>query len=68
MWLEIKAAARDGLILGVKLGTALAIVGVVLTWALGDYFTVRQRALHGQQAYEYLQRQQAARAAPQKGP
>ncbi len=63
MWAELKAAARAGLVWGVQIGVALLVVMVLLSWALGDYNQIRQRALNGQLAYEYLQRQAQAASA-----
>ena len=67
MWSDVKAAARDGILVGVKYGIAAALVLAAVSWMLGDYTTVRQRAHNGQVAFEFLQ-QQAAKAAngPQK--
>lgn len=55
LWVRVRQAATDGLVVGVKYSIALVVVAFVLTWALGDYAIVRQRALHGQIAFETLQ-------------
>ena len=41
MWSRLKAAAAEGLILGVKYGVALLVLAFLLLWAVGDYATVR---------------------------
>lgn len=42
--------------LGVKYGIAAIVVLVAISWMLGDYAVVRQRALNGQRAFEFLER------------
>ena len=57
MWQRLRDAAADGVVLGVKWGLALLLALFSVSWALGDYNQVRQRALNGQQAFEFLQQQ-----------
>lgn len=66
-------AGQEGILWGVKLGLALGLILVAVSYVLGDYSIVRQRALNGQRAFEFLQQQQTARPSPpapspQKGP
>lgn len=55
-------AIQDGILWGVKLGLALALTLIALSYVFGDYSIVRQRALNGQRAFEYLQQAMAAQA------
>ena len=64
MWSEIKQAARQGVLLGVQYGIAVLLVLIAISWFVGDYSTVRQRALNGQQAFEFLVEQQKKNAIP----
>lgn len=57
MWQDVKHAGREGIVLGVKYGCAAVIVIVAVSWLLGDYAIVRQRAQNGQSAFEFLQQQ-----------
>ena len=69
IWRRLSAALQEGLVLGVKWGVALLVVGFLILWALKDYGTVRQRALHGQEAFEFIQKVQAQAAqAPPPAP
>lgn len=63
---RLKTATAEGVLLGVKYGVAAALILVVVSWLLGDYGVVRQRAANGQAAYEYLNQQATARAQQQK--
>jgi hypothetical protein len=69
---RLRAAAEEGLVLGVKWAIALAAILLGVSLTLGDYNLVRQRAYNGQLAFEALQRvqqQQApAPAVPQSPP
>jgi len=68
-WGRLRMALQDGILLGVKLALAVGLVLVGVSYLLNDYNVVRQRSLHGQQAFEFLQQQQQARppaAAPMK--
>jgi len=58
MWNTFQHAVTEGLIVGAKWATALLVVVVVLSWWAGDYWTVRQRAEHGEQAFQFIVRQQ----------
>ncbi len=55
---RLKQAASDGLVLGVKGAVALVVVALAVMLFLGDYSVVRQRALNGQKAFEFLATQQ----------
>ncbi len=69
MWTRLKTAAQDGLVFGVKWGVGLGIPLFLVLWALHDYNIVRQRAEHGQMAYEFIQKAQQAQATqPKAGP
>lgn len=61
MWDRVKRAAEAGVLLGVQYGIALALMLLAISWMLGDYTLVRQRALNGQQAFEYLQHEITAK-------
>ncbi len=68
MWADLKVAAREGVILGVKYGLAAIIVLFMVAALLGDYAIVRQRALNGQKVYEEVeelkQRQRSQQMTP----
>lgn len=61
MWSDLKAAAREGIVLGVKYGLAAMLVIVAVSFLLGDYQVVRGRAYNGQVAFEWIQQQQKAK-------
>lgn len=64
MWADLKTAAYNGTLLAVKALIACAFVAVV-GWFVRDYVTVRTKAGHGQEAYEYLvQMEQARKGTP----
>ncbi len=65
---SLKTAAREGLLLGVKYGVVLLVLGFLILWALGDYAITRQRAVNGQMAFEAIQRAQQQAAAPKPAP
>lgn len=71
MYERFSEAATEGAVLGLKWSIACALVLSMLSWLLGDYNTVRQRALNGQQAFEYIRQvqaqQQQATAKPAPG-
>jgi hypothetical protein len=46
MWPRLKTALADGVVLGVKYGITLVIVGFLLLWAVGDYLQVRAAATY----------------------
>ena len=56
MWARVKEAAEDGLVFGVKALVFLLVLLFGLSWFLGDYTLVRQRAMNGQWAAEQVQR------------
>ena len=64
MWPDVIAAARAGLLLGVKWAVVVLLVSLTLGALAQDYLVVRQQARHGQQAFQYLQQQQASRKTP----
>ena len=41
MWSRVKVALADGVVLGVKYGITLLVVGFLLLWAMSDYGQVR---------------------------
>ncbi len=57
---RLRTCAEDGILWGVKLAIIVAIVLVSVTYLLGDYTIVRERALNGQRAFEFIQAQQKA--------
>ena len=61
---NIKSAAEFALLWGIKIGgTILIIAALNLAW-MGDYWSIRQMALHGEQIYQtVLQQQQVQKAA-----
>jgi hypothetical protein len=67
---RVSQAAQDGIVVGVKWAFAFGLILFVVSYLLNDYSLVRQRALNGQQAFEYLQKQvTASQSAPApKGP
>ena len=48
----------------VKTAIILAAVVFTVAYLLNDYAVVRQRALNGQQAFEFIQKQLAAQQTP----
>lgn len=68
MLTKLKDAAETGLLWGVRLGVGLLVVGLLLSWLVGDYALTKQRAANGQRAFEFiergLQQQQQAKPAP----
>ena len=64
---RLRDAAEDGLLLGVKYALAVGLILVGVSYVLGDYLVIRQRAANGQMAFEFLQKQQQVlqRAAQQ---
>lgn len=48
-------ATEEGMLWGVKLTIAAAILLLGMSYLVGDYNVVRERAMNGQQAFEYLQ-------------
>jgi len=58
MWDDLKSAAREGVLLGVKWAIIAAFVVFAVSMLLGDYIIVRQRAANGQQAFEFIVQQQ----------
>jgi len=57
VWNDIKSAAVDGVVLGVKYGIAAVLIVIAVSWLLGDYGVTRQRAAAGQRAYDALVKQ-----------
>lgn len=58
---RLRIATEDGIIQGVRLALALGLILLTVSYLLGDYNLMRHRA---SVAYEYVQQQQAAKAAP----
>ena len=57
MWQRLSEAAQSGIVIGVKYGIALVLMLLSVSWILGDYQAVRERARNGQAAFEFLQQQ-----------
>lgn len=57
MLTKLKDAAEAGLLWGVRIGVALLVMGLLLSWMVGDYTLTRQRAANGQRAFEFIERQ-----------
>ena len=64
---RLLVAVQESVLLGVKWAITVAFVLFAVAYLLNDYGLVRQRALNGQQAFEFIAQQQQ-RAAQQKGP
>lgn len=64
---RLKSAAVDGIVLGVKWALVGLLALFALSWALGDYGILRQRAMNGQRAFEFIQ-QQVEAAKSQRQP
>lgn len=63
-WLDrLRQAAEAGVVLGVKWAIVAAILLVSVSWLLGDYNVVRERAANGQRAFEWIQQQVKAQGA-----
>lgn len=60
MMIKFKAALEAGILLGVKCGTAILLIGAALYLLAGDYSGVRQAARQGQQAYDALRKAEEA--------
>jgi len=61
---RIVDAVESGIIFGIKWGISLLVVGLLNFAWMGDYWSIRQMALHGEQIYQMvLQQQQAQKAA-----
>lgn len=58
--MRLRAAIEDGVLWGVKVGLTVAFVLVAVSYVVNDYGIVRQRALNGQRAYEWIEQQIAA--------
>jgi hypothetical protein len=68
MWTELKKAAQVGVLWGVKLLIAGAIVLSGLGWVLNDYRALRLAAQHGEVAYQtFVQIEAAQKAAQAQG-
>lgn len=67
---QLRSAAEWAILAGVKVSIIVALLALTLGYLLNDYNIVRQRAFNGQQAFEFLQQQQAAqqKAAPKNTP
>lgn len=65
---RFKRAIEDAIIVGVKAAVVIVILAVALFAAVGDYVQTRQRAEHGERAFQFLTQQQkpAQPEAPQK--
>lgn len=61
---RLREAFESGVILGVKWAIAVGLLLIGVSYVLNDYGIVRERALNGQRAFEYLQQQLAKQAKP----
>ena len=59
---------QEAVLIGVRWSVIFVLSLWALSWALSDYGIVRQRALNGQQAFEFIQQQIAQQKAVTKGP
>lgn len=57
---RLQAAVEWAVLWGVKIAIVLAIVLMSVSYLVGDYNVVRERALNGQRAFEFIQAQQKA--------
>ena len=64
---DAREAIRRGSIRAIEWSVVLAVVILTISYLLNDYGIVRQRALNGQQAFEFIQQQIAAQKAAPKG-
>lgn len=62
--MRLRVAAEDGILWGVKIALVLVFLGTALWMIAGDYSVVRQRALNGQRAFEFLQQPPPPTAKP----
>ncbi|KKN52700.1 hypothetical protein LCGC14_0609810 [marine sediment metagenome] len=67
MGIKLRVALEEGIVMGVKLVTALLIVVFGVSWFLNDYATLRSQAARGQDAYNYLAQEQAKREQATQG-
>lgn len=58
---RLKAAAIEGIVVGVKIGCALVAILVIAGWFLGDYAVTKANASKGAAVWQEMQRQQAER-------
>lgn len=52
---RLRVALEAGILLGVKWGVCLFILGGILLLALGDYAQTKQQAKQGAEAFKYIQ-------------
>ena len=57
---RLTATVQQAVLIGGKWMIVAVLSLWAIGWVLGDYAVVRERALHGQQGFEYLQQQVAA--------
>lgn len=57
---RLRIAVEWAILWGVKIAIVLAIVLISVSYLLGDYNIVRERALNGQRAFEFIQAQSKA--------
>lgn len=60
---RLKRALEDGLVLGVK----YSIIAAVMLFLSFQFFQIRQGALQGAAAFDYLAKAQAKQEVPQDG-
>ena len=56
---RLRDAIESGVIIGVKWALAVGLILIGVSYVLNDYGIVRERALNGQRAFEFLQQQVA---------
>ena len=55
-WSRVKIAAEEAVMIGIKIVVISAIILAAFSVVVGDYSVVRQRAVNGQQAFEFVQK------------
>lgn len=68
MWDDLKDAVHANLIIGVGWFVRLLVILVGLSWWMGDYWTIRQQAAHGEQAFQFLAKQPSLPSPPPRAP
>lgn len=64
MPLKLKDALEAGLLIGLKVLVALAVVLLGAGWIIGDYTSVRIGAQQGAAAFEFIQKAQQQQQKP----
>lgn len=61
---QLRQAAADGLIVGVKWAVAILVVAAAFALVAGDYGAVRRQSANGQRAFDALMQWQSRQQAP----